>query len=318
MTSTLKQRIKLVMTRHRPGEKPNVFIHSMPRSGSTWLMELILTQSGFAAYNEPLNLRKEVVKDNLGVNLWADLHEAGFKEKLGPYFEALCSGSLRDPRFNRPSPLGPFYRPVTDRVVFKIIHGAEEHITWLSKTFNGRVVFLVRHPIPVALSRKYTPKLDTMLETDFARFFSREQLGLAHRIKDSGNQFARNVLDWCLRNSVALRSRSDDWVVLTYEQLVVDPVPAIELVVERLELPNMDRILNRLSVPSKSVGLSNPDTQKVLSDNQNVQEKRWLVEKWVGKTPQEQLALADELVEAFGLSSLYNVSETLPSKSYWI
>lgn len=281
-------------------------------------MELILTQPGFAGYNEPLNLRKEVVRESLGVSEWADLHKSSFKGKLSPYIGSMCSGAYRDPRFNRPSPFSPFFRPLTRRIVFKIIHGAEEHINWLSQTFNGRVLFLVRHPIPVALSRNYSPKLDTILDTEFNSFFSKSQLRMAEKIVRGRDQFARNVLDWCLRNSVAIRSRTDNWVILTYEQLVVNPGPAISVIADRFELPDADRIMKRLSVPSRSTSLSNKATQEALRDNRGGVENQWLVEKWKSKVSEEQLAVASELVEAFELSGLYNVSEALPTKAFWI
>ncbi len=318
MASTLKKRIKLLMTRHLPSGEPNVFIHSMPRSGSTWLMELILTQPGFASYNEPLNLEKEGVRDNLGVSEWADLHKAGFIDKLGPYIEALCSGSLRDSRFNRPSPFSPFYRAKTRRIVFKFIHGGEEYINWMAESFNGGVLYLVRHPVPVALSRKYTRQLNTILDTEFSQFLTESQLRVAKDVTSSDDQFARRVLDWCLWNSIALRSRTDDWVVLTYEQLVVNPNPAVDHIADRLALPKPDRILKRLSVPSRSTNLSNPDTQEVLRDKRDVAGKQWLVEKWINKVSEEELAVASELLDVFGLSEIYSVSAALPNESYWI
>ena len=318
MTRALRKKVKLLITRHSPGEEPNIFIHSMPRSGSTWLMELVLTQTGFTYYNEPLNLRREEVRVNLGISAWADLHKSDFRDKLGPYIEGFCSGTLRDPRFNRPSPFSPFYRPVTHRIVFKIINGGEEHINWLTESFNGRVLYLIRHPIPVALSREYSPKLDTMLDTEFSQFFTESQVGVAKKIINGEDQFARGVLDWCLRNSVALRSRTDKWVVLTYEQLVINPEPAISHIAERFELPEPDRILKRLAVPSRSTKSSNPGTQEILRDKRDVTGKQWLVEKWKNKVSEDELATASELLDAFGLSEIYSVSEALPKAQYRI
>ena len=281
-------------------------------------MELIQTQPGFAAYNEPLNLRKAFVREHLGISEWAGLHDEGFTDRLGPYIESMRSGRLRDPRFNRPSPIGPFYRPRTHRIVWKIIHGAEEHINWLAARFNGRTVFLIRHPIPVALSRKSTPKLATILSTDFRRYFSPAQLEIAQSTIEGGGQFEKSVLDWCLRNSVALKARKDEWVVLSYEQLVVHPEPAVEVMAERLDLPEPERMLRRLEVPSRSTGLSNPETVKVLQDNRDVNGKQWLVEKWMNKVSREKLAVAADLVEAFGLHQVYSMNEALPSSTYWV
>lgn len=306
------------MTRHSPSGEPNVFVHSMPRSGSTWLMELILTQPGFTYYNEPLNVRKDAVREHLGVSDWTALHQSDFKEKLGPYINKLCSGTIRDPRFNRPSPLSPFYRPITRRVVFKIIHGAEEHINWLSETCNGRVVFLIRHPVAVSVSRKVSPKLNTILDTDFGRKFTVPQLKIARRIIATDDHFSRGVLDWCLRNSIALQSMTDDWVVLTYEQLIIDPEPAVDRLASRLELARPDRIMSQLSVPSRSTNLSTASTREVLRDERDPAGKQWLVEKWKQKVSSEQLNFVAEMLDAFDMGGIYNAGDALPEKSYWI
>lgn len=318
MPNTFRKKLKMLMTRHSPSGEPNVFIHSLPRSGSTWLMELILTQPGFASCNEPLNLRKEAVRNNLGISEWADLHRSGSIEKLHAYIEGFCSGSLRDWRFNRPAPFTQFYRPVTHRIVFKFIQAGEEHINSLSETFNGRVIFLMRHPIPVSLSRKYFPKLDTILDSEFSQFFTESQLALAARTIRSGNKFARGILDWCLRNSVALRSRTDRWTILSYEQLVLDPLPAIDHLSARLDLPKPDRIVKRLSVPSRSTTLSNRGTQEVLRDKRDDNRQLWLVEKWKKAVTENELAVAHDLLEAFELSKVYKVTDALPEKTYWI
>lgn len=79
MLNTVKANLKMLATRHYPGDEPNVFIHSLPRSGSTWLMELILTQPGFLPCNEPLNLRTEAVRDRLGIDAWKELHCIGMR-----------------------------------------------------------------------------------------------------------------------------------------------------------------------------------------------------------------------------------------------
>lgn len=321
MPSALGKRLKLSMTRHAPRGEPNVFIHSLPRSGSTWLMELVLTQPGFARCNEPLNLRKEVVRSNLGIREWADLHRLEHADKLHSYIGRWCSGSLRDWRFNRPSPFTEFYRPVTHRMVFKCIHAGEEHVNSWSESFNGRVVYLVRHPIPVSLSRRGCPALDTILDSDFSRFFTDSQLAVAARTIRDGDTFACGVLDWCLRHSAALRSRTDDWTVLSYEQLVLDPLPAIDCLAKRLDLPDPDRIVRRLSVPSRTTTLSQRDTQVALAALRHAPDhdrRRWLVEKWKPAVGEHELAVTRDLLDAFELGTVYTATDPLPDKAYWI
>ena len=318
MPGRLRQELKLLATWHRPSGRPNVFLHSLPRSGSTWLMELVQTQPGFRAVNEPLNLRVEAVRDHLGIQDWAAIHQAEAKTALARYFDAWSSGRLHDARFDHPMPFTDFYRPLTHRTVFKIINAAEEHINWLADTFNGRVLFLLRHPIPVSRSRKYFPKLDTILGTDFRRFFTDGQISVAERIIVEGDTFARGVLDWCLRNSVMLRSRTPAWTVVTYEQLVLDAEPVVRLMAERLELPRPDLALKRLAVPSQSAQLSQARTREVLVEKRDEGKQRWLVEKWRKEIDEDSLAAAESIVRTFELDEVYDVRDTLAKSAYWI
>ncbi len=308
----------MAATRHYPSGERNVFIHSLPRSGSTWLMELILTQPGFMSCNEPLNLRKEAVRDQLGMYDWAELHDTNNKSRIYEYFEGIQSGRLRDPRFHRRMPFSTFYRPITHRIVFKIINAGEEHINWLASTFNGGIVFLLRHPVPVALSRALLPKLRVILTTDVRHLLSDSQLRFSANLMRTDNHFSLALLDWCIRNAIALKSRTDDWTVVTYEQLVQDPVPVVDTLTKRLHLPKPNRILKRLSVASRSTRLSDPRTRDVLHSGQNADKKRWLLEKWRQQTSESDLDIANELLDIFELSDIYNAKEALPSDKYWI
>lgn len=63
------------------GNQP-VFIISSPRSGSTWLMELLLTQPGMYSANEPFNLRNAYHRKMLGINTWEELYNKPRMKKL--------------------------------------------------------------------------------------------------------------------------------------------------------------------------------------------------------------------------------------------
>ena len=54
----IKLFLKSISNIHRD-EGNNVLIISNPRSGSTWLMEMIWSQNKFKAINEPLNIRRK-------------------------------------------------------------------------------------------------------------------------------------------------------------------------------------------------------------------------------------------------------------------
>jgi uncharacterized protein YbaR (Trm112 family) len=318
MRGSIRQNLNMLASVHRPGVQPNVFIHSLPRSGSTWLMELILSQPGFRRFNEPLNLRKPFVRENLGIGEWAQLHEANCTEKLESYFARLCSGELRDARYNFKSPFSRNYRPFTWRTVFKIINGGHEHVHWLAEALNGRVVLLLRHPIPVAQSRKSFPELDAILRSDLVEQLSGTQRSIADAVARDGTKLAKGVLDWCLRNAVALRERKPTWSVVTYEQLVLDPVPAVFEMSRKLELPSPEKMLRRLKVPSRSFKQSTPETRQVLQSDRSQDKEKWLVEKWKSDVSADELRRCDEIISAFGLGHVYRIDDAIPRMEFWI
>jgi len=157
--------IKAALSLHRPNRESNVFIFSSPRSGSTWVMELIMTQPKFRAVTEPFDLRRSNVNDSLGINKWQDLYSIGAQAAIKKYLQFLCNGHYKS-RVKYPFKC-EFYRPVTCRTVFQILHACEDHINWIRDNFHGRIIYLIRHPIAVTLSREVFPRLNAFISSDF-------------------------------------------------------------------------------------------------------------------------------------------------------
>ncbi len=70
-----RKRIKSFLSLHKPDGSPNTFLFSLPRSGSTWLMELIQTQPGFKTCDEPLDLRNPFVRGHSHLSAWEQLYD---------------------------------------------------------------------------------------------------------------------------------------------------------------------------------------------------------------------------------------------------
>jgi hypothetical protein len=307
--------IKSFSNMHRQGKAPNVFLFSTPRSGSTWLLELIWTQPGFKHCDEPLNLRDPQVRKNLGINQWKDLYtDACALPALERYFRGFQEGKIG---FKNPKPFAGNYRPLSSRIVYKIIHGGEGYINWFRDTFQGKIVVLLRHPVPVTLSREVLPRLHAYLPSDYGRHFSMEQTEFAQEIIDRGSRFEQGILSWCLQNAVPLWQRADDWVVVSYEQLVSDPEPLVLHLARQLELPEPDRMLERLSIPSGSSRKSDNKTQQFLQAQNVPEERRWLIEKWKGKVTQEQTDQAQTILDMFQIRC-YSAESVLPTEELWL
>lgn len=310
----LKDPVKSLFNRHRADGSPNVFVFTMPRSGSTWLMELIAGQPGFKTCSEPLNIRLPLVREHLGVTSWHELHDPALRPRLERYFQAFCDGRLH---FLDPLPWrSSAYRFHTRRIVFKVIHGGEERINWFRDTFNGRIVYLLRHPIAVSLSHEVLPRLDAYVRSEYRNHFDAEQLRFAEDILASGTELERGVLAWCFENAVPLRQRTSDWAVVTYEQLVLDPRSVIDSLVQRLALVDPDRMLASVTKASAVTRKSDPATRRLL-EQQDRASRRKLVDKWRDRVSPEAERHAMRILDRFGIDA-YTVGEALPASSLWI
>ena len=314
LEDALKNPLKALANRHRPDGSPNVFVFTMPRSGSTWLMELIGDQPGFKTCSEPLNIRLPLVRRYLGARRWHDLHEPWLTEPMQRYFDAFCNGSLH---FLDPIPLrSNVYRFSSRRIVFKVIHGGEERMSWFRDSFNGRIVYLLRHPIPVALSHEVYPRLNAYVDSPYGRHFDPAQIEFARRIIASGTELEKGVLAWCFENAVPLRTRTPDWTVFSYEQLVLEPRPIVERLIERLDLDDPDRMVRNLDRASGVKRKSDAATQALL-ERRDEDARRRLVDKWRRRVDPDQEARLMGILDRFGIDA-YRAGDDLPHEGLWI
>jgi len=309
--------VKAFSNHHRPGSRPNVFLVTTPRSGSTWLMELIWSQPGFKCCDEPLNLRRPAVRRATGIASWHEMDSEIGAAKVERYFRAICSGRLHS------ADALPFrskyYRFRTDRIVFKLLHGAEGKLPELASDCNARVVVLLRHPIAVSLSREVFPRLEAFRTGASAARFSPGQLALADQVMASGSTLEKGVLAWCFQNALTLQGQEPDWTVISYEQLVLDPEPVVAWLSERLELTDQALILARLREAAGNKGKSDEKTRQLLAEQASgrLAHRQALVEKWRARVTPEQERAAMSLLPAFGLDA-YLAGRLLPTERYWV
>lgn len=306
---------KYLCNYHHQGAKPSIFIFSTPRSGSTWLMELILTQRGFKSCSEPFNLRMDAVANSLGIRDWDSLYSDSARPKIERHINSFIEGGWQGAYKNR-YPWQRYYRPYTNRVVFKVLHAGNEKIDWFIDTFNAQAVYVMRHPLPVALSRKELPRLSTFINTGYSNYFSDQQISHAKHIAADGSRLQKAVLDWCLQNSPALKRHMDKVIFVTYEQLVLDPEPVINALSRGLDLEDTARIMEKISAPSGSVNQSTKETADVLA-SKSKPEKAWLIEKWrtqIDVVEEEKLM---DILKIFDID-VYKSGSFVPAEKYWL
>ena len=309
--------VKAFSNHHRPGPRPNVFLVTTPRSGSTWLMELIWSQPGFKCCDEPLNLRRPSVRRATGITSWHEMESEVGAARIQRYFRAICDGRLHSADA---LPLrGKYHRFRTDRIVFKLLHGAERMLPTLASDCNARVVVLLRHPVAVSLSREEFPRLEAFRGSAVAARFNAEQLELADKVMARGSTLEKGVLAWCFQNALVFQGLQPDWTVVSYEQLVLDPEPVVSHLVERLELSDQASILSHLDEAAGNKGKSDQMTQQLLAEQASgrLVRKQALVQKWRSMVTPGQEAAAMSLLAAFNLDA-YEIGRLLPAARYWI
>ena len=308
--------IRAHSTLHRQGDKPNIFLFSTPRSGSTWAKELLNTQSGMKYCNEPFNIRHRAIARYLSVRSWADLYQEPINPRIVAYLDAIESGKA-EVGFQNAFPFKENYRLITQRIVYKVLHGLEDRIDWVKTHYGAKIILLLRHPIAVSLSREYCPRLEVLVQSPYRRHFSAEQMQYAQRIIDQGSQMDKLMLSWCLQNAVPLQQAQPDWTILTYEQLTLNPEPVVDLLCEVLDLEDPARVKANLAKPSGSTHKSDAETQKALKSGAAQADKRFLIEKWRKKVDPAEEARLMEILEVFDIDA-YQAGSFLPHQRYWV
>ena len=228
----LKKFLRRISNIHIQKDTPNIFILTTPRSGSTWLMQLLGAQKGIKEINEPFDIRSPFTSQILNTNSWEDLYNRPVSDNMClNHINGFIKGQFKFGYLN----LHPFekgYKLISHGLVFKLLHACEDKVDLIKKKFNSRIVFLLRHPIPVSLSRKELPRLSTFIYSDFSKNLSSDQLEFAKNTINKGTFLQKAVLDWCLQNVLLLKNNSGG-LLITYEQLVLDPIPVLNRLGER-------------------------------------------------------------------------------------
>lgn len=310
MNNTILQFLRNYTNWHQPGKQRNAFIFSIPRSGSTWLQELIWTQPGFKYCNEPLNIKGPFLQEKSKIRSFAELYQQESKSKLLDYFYDFHIGKSH---FLDPRPTRIYYRPITNRIIFKIIHGGEIHINAIVDHCNGQAIYLIRHPFAVALSRRFLPRMEVLCSPQVMTTFTEAERQLATRIHNHGTHLEKSMVSWCIQNRLALDNRREDWLVFTYEQLVTDPMPVVTRLVEKLELPYPEKIVDRLRIPSAVKTQSEEEAVVLMQSNHD--QRQLLTERWKTKIDEQTRVALWEIVLAFGMD-IYEPDSASPKAAF--
>lgn len=290
----------------------DIMIFSVARSGSTWLKEIIASQKNIKFIEEPLRMNR-VTRHQLGVFPdWKLTLPCKERDRfIGDYFKRLLSG---DCAYGTPLFFSDFFRWRYNRVVLKLLRG-QDLMNWFEQQFSVKIVYLIRHPIAVALSRQEYDRLHLFVENERFRkkYLNDVQFQHSKKILANGSELEKKVLDWVFQNLAPLKFLDrKNWICVHYEDIVTDPDRQIQRLTSALALDDPKAAAARLFRSSQSTHKSDPATQKYLSVTQSKTSSRaYLVEKWLPKVGLEDRLAVQEILDLFNIN-IYCADQAMP------
>lgn len=267
---------------HRQGDKKDIILLSSPRSGSTWLMNIIYTQPRMKIIDEPLDKNILDYHKLLPVRTrWnyinlTEREEKVFEDYLGNY----CSTNLFGPY----NPFDKNYKFFTNRRIIKVIR-ANGLIRWFSDNLDFHIIYLIRHPIAQSQScirKGHHCEIKEYLMNDsyIGTYFDYTLKKYIEDIFRSEDDLAKFVAEWCLDNIIPLTeiksNRSNNYLVITYEELILKPKKITELLFKNLNLEDKESMFNEINRPSKVTDDSDRKTIKSIKEGNS----DYLIKKW--------------------------------------
>lgn len=281
---TIREYIKYLPAKlfniHNECEDNDIFIFSSPRSGSTWLMEIINSQNNFKYVNEPLHTNRHKGYLTNIKPTWSEIYSSNTrKDQFLSFFRKINNNKL----FVGQQKLKHIYKGEfdynTNRKVFKILR-AKDLINVFENEFEITVVYLLRHPISVALSlvkEEMENRSNYYLNNDkyMHNFFTQDQIDFSYNILENGSKFEERILQWCLENVPPLKFLdSKKWLIVSYEDLVVNERETIEKLYDQLNLNDLDSMFKQIKKPSRTT--ANKKSEELI----NKRNKESLIKKW--------------------------------------
>jgi len=301
-----------LFTSYDLSEKP-IMIFATRRGGSSLMMRSIYSQPEVDYINLPLNLMdyhpyKNKIPRPRMKNRFISLNK-NEEKMLFEYFDNLFKGKyiLR----NQWNVLDPDFSFHVKRFVIKELL-AKTLMDWFTEKFDVEIIYLIRHPIPTALSAMkfgFSNISEAFLKDEYfkERFLDSEKEKKCYNILKNGSMLENHVMDWCLDNLYALNHyKKRPWLTVTYEEMLLRKKQISELMCSYLDLPDPTRMHNKMLLPA---GASTKKSKEyILSKNQGR-----LVERWLPQTTKQDLDKIERIFDMFNIK-IYSAYNAYPDR----
>lgn len=309
------------------------------RSGTTWILDTLAETNGLRTVFEPLhpevipqaskfayryldksasepeleNFMRNVFSGKIS-GLWTDYRE--LPQNIRPDLKKITSwNSLYSMLHNYKKLLHSFLlfrKKKNSPLIIKFIR-ANLMLDWLTHNFQAKIIFVVRHPGAVAVSKilRASPHWD---------FFSPLHQRLTQQYKNdidllntylskykqvfswNLSEVGGHTLLWCIENILPVyQAQQEGRPVFFYEDIVTSPQKYFIKIAAELKLNN---------VPDLSA-ITRPSQQAYSDPNERIQGEKQVV-KWLSYISEEQLNEIDNILSFFNVK-MYNAYDCMPT-----
>jgi len=236
--------------------KNAICLFADPRSGSTWLAEILSGGNATCLVNEPLSLENNPALKALGFSWRQCIPAEAEWPEAESHFTRMLNGSLLLPKSYSDNSL--FGLALARKAVFKMIRG-KLLVSWLCAQFDFRFppIYLIRHPLAVVHSMSQHPSWQYAFtpfqvpQSPFSEIYTTHQTFLK-TLKTNEEQL---LAYWCLANLDLWHDAEFEKKIhlIRYEELVRNPMPKLSRLFTSIgeKVPSdLDRRIERLSSSS--------------------------------------------------------------------
>ena len=289
---------RLVIESNRDLSK-TVLLAGTGRSGTTWVSNILLAGGGGRYLFEPFHSRR--VSACSGFRYRQYLSPDAEEPELSLVADQILRGAIRDPWIDQ------LNRTVLAKWRLAKDIRANLMLGWLARLFPAvRVVVVVRHPAPVALSKlalDWGTPVDELVQQDA---LMRDHLEPYRGVLEAAKTpLQKHVALWCVETLVPLRSIPPGRAHLTfYEELCRSPEESIDAMRKHAGRSTTQAAQSAWRRPSE---LSRGDTRSLVSGEERAS-------GWKNKITGAQSDEVHEILEGFGMADLYD-DEVRPRRS---
>jgi Sulfotransferase family len=297
--------------RHKKSER-DVFIFSLPRTGSTLLAEILntdprskLASESFALNKDNIQVLKNYFDEIFLSDRYVDISDANLQQ-IFKYYSDLSEGKTWNSYYWSDF-FTSHHKFNTARTIFKTqkITYYFDDLMYHFKDDYG--LYLLRHPVSHGLSRLRN-KWTTYIKLYAEALKIKDKLPNKAKLKIDqvmlmGSDLEKFIVSWCLENYVFIHhyqngSLPPNITLVFYEDLVVNTENTIKDICKKIKMEYNGNMVNTVGVHSSGVVHSTEETKnQIIAGNKN-----YLINRWKDSADINIEKHVNEILTSFGIN----------------